>query len=56
MPSGTLTFGAKMAIGTAALGAALLATAWYGLHTVGTLSDDFAATAVTTARKLQLAG
>lgn len=56
MQGGTLTFGAKMAIGTAALGAALLATAWYGLHAVGTLSDEFGAAAVNTAHKLELSG
>ena len=56
MQGTTLTFGAKMAIGTAALGATLLTTALYGLHTIGALSDEFAATAVKSARKVQLAG
>lgn len=56
MQAGTLTFGTKMGISTAALGVALLATAWYGLHTVGTISDEFAAAAVNTAQKLELSG
>jgi methyl-accepting chemotaxis protein/methyl-accepting chemotaxis protein-1 (serine sensor receptor) len=45
----------KIAIATATLAAALILTAWYGLHTIGVLNEDFAATAGKTARKLQLA-
>ncbi|HEV2447974.1 MAG TPA: methyl-accepting chemotaxis protein, partial [Candidatus Sulfopaludibacter sp.] len=42
--------------GTVTLAGALVLAAWYGLHTVGVLNDDFAATAGITARKLELAG
>jgi methyl-accepting chemotaxis protein len=52
----TLSFGAKIAIGTGTLAAVLLLTACYALHTIGVLSDDFTAAAVSTGRKLQLAG
>jgi methyl-accepting chemotaxis protein len=52
----TLTFGMKIATATATLAATLVLTAWYGLHTIGVLNQDFAEATGTTARKLELAG
>ncbi len=50
-----LTFGAKTSIGTGTLAAMLILTAWYGLHTIGVMSEDFTTAAGQTVHKIQLA-
>jgi methyl-accepting chemotaxis protein len=50
-----LTFGEKLSIVTGTLATVLMLTAWYGLHTIGVLSDDFATAAGQTVHKIQLA-
>ena len=52
----TLTFGTKIATATGTLAVVLVLTAWYGLHTIGVMNEDFAEAAGKTARKLELAG
>ena len=52
----SVTLGTRIAIVTGVLAMALLITAWYGLHTLGTLNDNFALATGQTAHKLELAG
>ena len=46
----------KIATATGTLAVVLVLTAWYGLHTIGVMNEEFAEAAGKTARKQELAG